>query len=277
MVKRLDEVVKAPGFPGEIGDTTKSVKEGCSICEFLVDGECIRWYVAYEDILTAVCEIWDVFVRGLIHNLNGTRGHFDIAYAQLLEGEDDEHWKEVLGKGVREMGKFVRELEERARRRGSPGAQMINLNRLVHTELVSMKHHLVFKHRVKVSEKYISSMPPLRGNYASVGDVIFYMLCSIGEGVAVKESEFGMVDLLVSTGFDEKDGWRVGFQVVPGVEVWKSSRAVALVAFAMHLAEKLGVFVRAEEMKGNVYYSLFFPVDVFHFDLLDIRGDEIVG
>jgi signal transduction histidine kinase len=114
------------------------------------------------------------FVRGIIHNLNGSLQILSMQM-ELLEGallkEGDKISPSLNAKMAQcqeqldKLKATVEVLMQKGTRDENETSQPIHINDLLDEELSLWYHNLFFKHHIKVTKSFSPQLPPLQGRY----------------------------------------------------------------------------------------------------------------
>jgi signal transduction histidine kinase len=112
------------------------------------------------------------FVRGIVHNLNGSLQvvsmHMELLQSVLTKAGEKIH-PSVSGKvekcldEVDRMKAMMEILAARGGQEKGEAPQAIHLNEMIEGELSFLRNHLFFKHQVRVKKVFVSPLPPLKG------------------------------------------------------------------------------------------------------------------
>ena len=114
------------------------------------------------------------FIRGIIHNLNGSLQilsmQMELLQGALLKEEDriSPSLNAKLDQCLEQMDKLkamVEVLMQKGIHDDQEAPQPIHLNNLLEEELSLLHHNLFFKHQIKVVKSFSSPLPPLEGYY----------------------------------------------------------------------------------------------------------------
>jgi signal transduction histidine kinase len=144
------------------------------------------------------------FVRGIIHNLNGSLQVLSMQM-ELLHGalaEEGDKLSSSLNVKMRQcqeqldkLKAMVEVLTQKGIHEEQEASQPIYLNNLLEEELSLWHHNLFFKHHIKVVKSFSPQLPPLQGHYLDFSQGLSNLLQNAVEAMAETPSK----ELFVAT------------------------------------------------------------------------------